>query len=181
MTAVAGSDFWVFGYGSLMWAPGFAHLEARPARVHGYHRALCVYSVAHRGTVERPGLVVGLDRGGSCLGRAFRVAAAEVEDVRAYLHERELVTHVYVPRTLAARLDDGRRVPAYGFIARRDHPQYTGTLPLDRTVDLVVQGCGDSGACLDYLRNTVRHLDDLGIADGPLHRVLAMAERAAAR
>ncbi len=177
MTARAGGDVWVFGYGSLMWSPGFESLEARPARVHGYHRALCVYSVAHRGTADRPGLVVGLDRGGSCVGRAFRVATADWDVVRAYLDDRELITNVYAPRTLSARLDDGRRVPVHAYVVHRDHPQYAGTLPLDRTVDLVLQGCGKSGDCLDYLRNTVRHLDDLGIADGPLHRVLAAAER----
>src|SRR4051812_35408559 len=100
-------QFWVFGYGSLMWRPGFAFLERRPATIYGYHRSLCVYSHVHRGTPERPGLVMGLDRGGSCRGAAFRVAHEIWDETLAYLRGREQVTMVYHETTLAARLDDG--------------------------------------------------------------------------
>ncbi len=159
-----------------MWRPNFPHVEAHRALLHGYHRALCVYSVRYRGTPECPGLVLGLERGGSCLGRAFRVAAEKVDAVTAYLEKREQVTGVYVPKFLKVRLEDGQRVSAYVFLARRDHSQYAGKLPAGRAAELVVTGHGPSGSGLDYLRNTIAHLDEMGMCDGPLHRILALAE-----
>lgn len=105
-------DFWVFGYGSLMWRPGFAHTEIRRARLHGFRRALCVSSFIYRGTPERRGLVLGLDRGGSCVGLAFRVPPGLREEVLAYLRDRELVTRVYLERMLPVRLEGGENVEA---------------------------------------------------------------------
>ncbi len=173
-------DFWVFGYGSLMWRPNFPHLEARPALIRGYHRALCVYSTRYRGTPECPGLVLGLDRGGACKGRAFLVAAKNADKVMAYLYKREMDTKVYSPRYLKATLDNGRQVAAYTFIVRRDHGQYTGKLAASRAVKLLLQGCGRRGTAMEYLRNTIDHLDQLGIADGPLHHILKVAEEKSA-
>src|SRR6201995_4229898 len=110
---MAGSeDLWVFGYGSLIWRPGFSFAERRIATIHGYHRSLCIYSHVHRGTPERPGLVLGLDRGGACAGVAFRVAAARRVETLGYLRERELVTSVYREALLRTLIDDGRRVDA---------------------------------------------------------------------
>ena len=172
---------WIFGYGSLMWRPGFARLEVRPALLCGYHRSLCVYSIVYRGTPERPGLVLGLDRGGACKGRAFCVAAEDAGRVKAYLNARELVTGVYRPRNTTVRLDDGRRVSAYNFVVRRDHQQYAGNLTPERTVELVLAGRGAEGSSLDYLRNTVRHLNELGIRDGAIRRLLELAETDSAR
>jgi cation transport protein ChaC len=169
------NDIWVFGFGSLMWDPGFAYTDRRPALVHGYHRALCVYSVSYRGTHDCPGLVLGLDRGGSCRGIAFRVEARNQDTVIDYLHGREMNNNAYAPRYLNARLDGGAAVRAYSFIARRDHPQYTGKISLARTVELVLQGIGPRGTALAYLQQTVVHMDELGIGDGPLHRVLQVA------
>lgn len=171
-----GGDIWIFGYGSLMWRPDFPHAETQPALVRGYHRSLCVYSVRYRGTSEYPGLVLGLDRGGSCRGRAFRVRGADAPAVMDYLDEREMINKVYAPTWLKTELPD-RTVEAYGFVVRRDHVQYSGKLSPEKTAELVVQGCGSRGPCLDYLRNTVRHLDELGIADGPMHAILREAER----
>jgi len=120
--------------------------------------------------------VAGLDVGGACRGRAFRVARPNVEKVKAYLLKRELNANVYVPKYLRVRLDDGRRVEAYGFIAKRDSGLYLGKLAESDAARMVVQGNGRRGSGLEYLKNTVAHLDQLGIADGPLHRILEMAE-----
>ena len=166
-------DIWVFGYGSLMWDQGFPHVARAAALLRGYHRALCLYSRFHRGTLERPGLVLGLDRGGSCRGLAFRVAGGEARAVLGYLDERELVSYAYRRRLLPLRLDGQGEVRAHVYVADRDHSQYAGRLPPDEIVELVVQGVGVSGTCYDYLENTVRHLDRLGIEDGPLHALLA--------
>ncbi|MBL6959295.1 MAG: gamma-glutamylcyclotransferase [Rhodospirillales bacterium] len=169
-------DTWVFAYGSLMWRPGFDYLEESPARLYGYHRGLCVYSNVYRGTPEKPGLVLGLDRGGSCLGRAFRVAAGHWQTVRDYLYAREMINDVYRPTFLKVRLEDGRRLEAYAFVARRDHVQYTGHLSPEQMLPWVLQGHGKGGSCLDYVENTIAHLDEMGIPDGPLHKVLTLAK-----
>lgn len=175
-----GAGLWIFGYGSLMWRPGFRYRERRAARLFGFHRALCVSSLRYRGTRAKPGLVVGLDRGGSCVGRVFRVAAKDVKRTLAYLHEREMPHGVYDPRWLRVVTPKGP-VRAYVFVVRRDHPQYMGRLPLKRMVARVLAGRGIGGTCLDYLRETVRHMDELCVCDTPLHRVLAQAEKAARR
>ena len=171
----ADDGIWIFAYGSLMWRPDFPHVKARRALLRGYHRALCVYSVRYRGTPERPGLVLGLERGGSCLGRAFRVAAENADAVTAYLDRRELVTDVYIPRWLRVKTGEGP-VAGAGFVVDRSHLQYAGRLGLEETVDLVLQGHGRGGACADYLANTVDHLDALGLADRPLRRLLREVE-----
>ncbi len=167
---------WVFGYGSLMWDPGFVHEEVRPARLFGYHRALCLLSIRNRGTPERPGLVLALDRGGSCHGLAFRIAAGRVAETRTYLWQREMPTAAYRARSLGVRLADGRRVAALTFVSRPGHPQYLRPGSPEEAARLVAQGRGRMGTAIDYLRGVVRHLDELGIGDGPLHAVLALAE-----
>ncbi len=167
---------WIFGYGSLMWNPGFPRLEAHPALLRGYHRAFCIYSIRFRGTSERPGLVLGLDRGGSCRGRVFRIAAARAEEVFAYLYERELVHYSYARKCLPVRLAD-RTVQAYTYVANRKHHRYTGKLTLEQSIKLILRGHGRSGSNVDYLRNTIRHLDEFGISDGPLHQLLEVVER----
>ena len=151
-------DFWVFGYGSLMWRPGFDHEESRQAQLFGYHRALCVRSFVHRGTPERPGLVLGLDRGGSCHGVAFRVRPDNREMVTAYLRERELVTHVYLETTRKVRLDDGRAVRALTYVVDRTHEQYAGALSIEDAHLQVSGAVGQSGPNEDYVINTVDHL-----------------------
>lgn len=174
MTAAGGpADLWVFGYGSLMWRPGFPFVERRHARLNGYHRALCVYSHVHRGTPERPGLVLGLDRGGRCHGVAFRVEAPEAEATIRYLREREQVTAVYLERRLKVSLDDGRAVPAVAYVVDRAHPQYAGRLPERDLVRLVRQGKGISGANPDYVRSTYEHLLAMGVTDPTLARIVA--------
>ena len=166
---------WVFAYGSLMWDPGFEHLEVAPALLIGYHRSFCIYSVFYRGTPERPGLVVGLDHGGSCRGRAYRVAAAAAGEVLDYLHEREMISDVYRRKLLPVRLQ-GRTVRAYTYVVDRSGRHYAGKLSLGRAAKIILQGAGSTGSNREYLQNTVHHLDALGITDGHLHRLLEVVE-----
>lgn len=170
-------DLWVFGYGSLMWRPGFEHEERRPALLRGYHRSFCVYSHVHRGTPERPGLVFGLDAGGACRGVAFRVEAARAEETKRYLQAREQVTLVY--RDVVKRVelvDGGGTVDALCFVVDRKHAQYAGRLDFDTQVRLIAEGEGQSGRNPDYLESTVRHLDEAGIADDGLTRLWRAVE-----
>jgi glutathione-specific gamma-glutamylcyclotransferase len=164
-------DLWVFGYGSLMWRPGFEVLERVPARLIGLHRALCVYSFFHRGTPERPGLVLGLDRGGMCRGIAFRVAASARDRTIEYLREREQVTSVYLEtmRRIELEGETGRQVRALCYIVDRGHVQYAGRLTLAESLHFVRQGHGHSGANRDYVLETVRALEELGYRETELH------------
>ncbi len=167
MTAESG-DLWVFGYGSLMWRPGFAYRERHLATLTGYHRSLCIFSHVHRGTPEMPGLVLGLDRGGKCRGVAFGVDAADAEATLAYLREREQVTAVYLERRTRVRLDDGRIVPVVTYVADRGHSQYAGRLPVEDLLRHVNQGIGISGANPDYVRATHQQLIEMGVSDSIL-------------
>lgn len=175
-------DLWVFGYGSLMWRPGFPHLDRVPARLVGLHRALCVYSFVHRGTPERPGLVLGLDRGGMCRGIAYRVAAAERGETIGYLRSREQVTTVYLESIRRIELEDHARtrVPALCYIVDRSHVQYAGRLTLAESLHHVRQGHGRSGANRDYVLETVQALEALGYRESELH-LLAEQLRAGIR
>jgi len=163
-----GHDLWVFGYGSLMWRPGFAYEERVPALLYGAHRAFCVSSLRHRGTKEAPGVVLGLDRGGSCHGFAFRVAAAHMRETLAYLAEREQMNRVYHEVMRPLKLADGRRVIALAYLVDRHHPQYIGRLEPEALLALIRQGHGESGACRDYVLGTLDALDALGIHDHAL-------------
>jgi cation transport protein ChaC len=171
----AASGLWVFGYGSLMWRPDFDHLERRPARLMGAHRALCVFSHVHRGTPEKPGLVLGLDRGGSCRGIAFRVEASRREATIAYLRAREQVTKVYreVMRPVILFDQPEARVRALCYLVDRSHEQYAGALSRERQLELVRQGHGRSGVNRDYVLATVKELEALGIRDATLEWLAA--------
>ncbi len=163
------SDFWVFGYGSLMWRPGFDYEEAVPAVLSGARRSLCVYSWVHRGTREKPGLVLGLDRGGACRGVAFRVRNARRDATVAYLRERELVTSVYLETWRPVRLlPDRRAVPALAFLVDRRHEQYAGNLTPEELLRFVTGSRGRSGDNEGYVISTVDHLASLGIRDATL-------------
>jgi glutathione-specific gamma-glutamylcyclotransferase len=166
-------DLWVFGYGSLMWRPGFAYLERVPARLVGLHRALCVFSFVHRGTPERPGLVLGLDRGGMCRGIAYRVAATARAATIDYLRSREQVTSVYLEIMRQIELEEParRRVRALCYTVDRSHVQYAGRLTLAESLHHVRQGHGSSGANRDYVLETVRALEALGYRESDLHLI----------
>jgi cation transport protein ChaC len=169
-------DLWVFGYGSLMWRPGFAYEEARHARLTGFRRCFCIYSVYHRGTAERPGMVLGLDRGGACEGIAYRVAASDAVETVRYLRAREQVNGVYREAHVEIELIEGarREVMALTYIVERAHPSYAGRLSLALQARLIRAGRGLSGNNLDYLISTLRHLRELGIRERELERVLAL-------
>lgn len=175
-------DLWVFGYGSLMWRPNFRYAEAHAAVLEGGHRALCIYSVVHRGTHRAPGLVLGLDRGGVCQGIAYRVPAVAAQETRLYLKRRENVTNTYVAATRPVRLiERDTEVAALCYMANRCHPQYTGPLGMERQAHLVRRGRGASGRNIDYVVNTVEHLRDCGVSDPLLERLMAMLGHSARR
>lgn len=177
IAALPAGDMWVFGYGSLMWNPGFPHGQARTAHIHGYHRALCVWSWVHRGTRARPGLVLGLDRGGSCVGIAHRVAAADRDAAVEYLYARELVTHVYVPVVRPIRIEGVGTAAALSFVVDRGHDQYAGKLSAVEAARTIRRARGQSGANPEYFANTMAHLEELGIGCPRLMEI----ERALAR
>lgn len=160
--------FWVFGYGSLMWRPGFAYARCETALLYGAHRSLCVYSYVHRGTPERPGLVLGLDRGGTCKGLAFAVEPENWQATLAYLRKREQVTLVYKEATRTVRLASGESVPALCYLVDRDHEQYAGKLDLQQQLALVRASHGQSGPNTDYVMNTQAHLVETGTRDPAL-------------
>lgn len=167
---------WVFGYGSLMWRPGFSFLERQLATLHGRRRAFCIYSVHHRGTYQRPGLVLGLAPGGSTRGAAYRVAEADWAEVYAYLREREQPTETYVERRRFVRLADGRRVETLVFLSDTAHPQWAGALSLERQAELIAGATGLSGKNVDYLRDLVDHLREMGVRDHAMEVLLGMVE-----
>jgi cation transport protein ChaC len=173
----AGPIRWVFGYGSLMWRPDFPNVDRQIATLHGRRRGFCIYSVHHRGTPARPGLVLGLAPGGAVRGAAYRVADAEWEAVYAYLREREQPNETYIEAQAAVRLADGRRVQALVFLSDRGHPQWAGLLDLDAQARLIAGATGLSGRNVDYLRDLVQHLHQEGMHDRGMERLLAKVEK----
>ena len=168
-----GAGWWVFAYGSLLWNPLFPVAEMRPATLRGLHRRFCLWSLASRGTPENPGLVLGLDRGGTCRGVAMRLPAPLAIDELHLLWRREMVVGAYQPRWV--RLDaDGREVVALAFVVRRDHPQYAGRLSLAKESEVILTARGAFGASADYLERTRVALVSHGIVDPYLE---SLAER----
>jgi glutathione-specific gamma-glutamylcyclotransferase len=170
-----GEDLWVFGYGSLMWRPGFEFFERLEARLIGAHRSLCVYSFVHRGTPERPGLVLGLDQGGACRGIAFRVAAIDRAATIRYLREREQVTMIYREclRRVWLQTKPARAVMALCYMVDRGHPQYAGRLTIEQQLHHVRGNHGRSGANPDYVIETVAALEAIGYRETELHFLAA--------
>ncbi len=167
---------WVFGYGSLIWNPGFSYKSAQLGLLRGAHRSLSIISHHHRGTREQPGLVFGLTRGGSCRGMVFEVAEAEWPPVRQYLDQRELVTSVYRDVYRPVTLADGRRVAALTYVVDEGHEQFAGPLALEQQLAMIRAGVGISGRNVDYVINTARHLTALGITDRALSLICAQLE-----
>ena len=178
--ALPQGDLWIFGYGSLMWDPGFSYARSCSALLRGYHRAFCVYSNRYRGTPEKPGLVLGLDRGGACRGVAYMVARHQIEITLENLWAREMPRRTYRPRLVHVDVA-GERVRALTFIADPAHPSYAGRLPLEEVAALIARGVGARGANIEYLVNTLRHLDALGVRDPGLRRIHSAVEKLQAR
>jgi cation transport protein ChaC len=170
------TERWVFGYGSLMWRPGFAYVDRQPATLHGRRRAFCIYSVHHRGTYERPGLVLGLAVGGATRGAAYRVAENDWPGVHAYLMEREQPTETYIEARRTVRLAGGRKVDCLVFLSDVGHRQWAGALSLEAQAKLIAGASGLSGRNVDYLRDLVAHLADEGISDEGMNRLLHLVE-----
>ncbi len=164
------ADLWVFGYGSLLWNPGFAHVESQLATLGGYHRSFCMRSIHHRGTEAEPGLVLALDAAADavCRGIAFRVAPEAHDQTLATLRERELISSAYLEIVLPVTLADGRAVEAVTYVIDPDHGQYCGGLPLAEQAEIIARAVGGRGPNRDYLFNTADHLAELGIEDGEL-------------
>jgi cation transport protein ChaC len=163
---------WLFAYGSLMWNPEFAFAEAQPALLYGYHRSFCLYSRDYRGTPERPGLVLGLDRGGSCHGIAYRLMPGEVGEALDRIWAREMTGRVYDMRRVAVRTREGE-VTAQACIVRRESSDYAGRLSPEAAAVLLARAVGGRGSGRDYLASTLRHIDALGIRDHLLRRIEA--------
>lgn len=174
----ADGHLYVFAYGSLIWRPGFAHVAGHAALLRGFHRRFCLWSHRYRGTPERPGLVLGLDRGGACRGLAYSVAGRDAAAVLAYLDDRELpdgAEQVYHRRMLPLRLlESGRTVRAVAYVANRDCRLYCGRLPAEHAAAAIAQGHGEMGANRDYLMNTLSHLREMGVRDAGLDRIAGL-------
>ena len=169
-------DLALFAYGSLIWNPAFNFCRRETARVHGFHRRFCLWTHLGRGTPERPGLMLGLEAGGSCRGLLYWVAANEIESEIEILWRREMVTGAYRPAWVTAQTATGPE-RALTFLINRRHERYSGRLNDEAIVAAIATACGPLGACADYLFNTTAHLEQLGIADRPL-RQLCNAVRA---
>jgi cation transport protein ChaC len=170
LAAAPAADIWVFGYGSLIWNPAFDFAEKRTGRIHGYHRRYCILSQTGRGSPDRPGMMLGLDRGGSCHGVAYRIAPGKVEQEIEILWSREMVARGYDARWVRVHTGKGP-VHAIAFIVRRDFDRYCGPMDEAEMARLIASASGWLGSCAEYLHNTVAHLDALGLPDAQLKRL----------
>ncbi|MFJ3482533.1 gamma-glutamylcyclotransferase [Pseudomonas sp. NPDC090202] len=165
MSRHQGGPVWLFAYGSLIWRPECSSAERRRARVHGYHRGLYLWSHEHRGTPERPGLVFGLDRGGSCSGFAYRLPEENIEESLLALWQREMPYPSYRPHWLSARLDDGSKVQALGFVLERHLPSYAGNLPDSVLTQVLANASGRYGTTQEYVEQTLNALRSHSMPD----------------
>ncbi len=173
----ATNDLWVFGYGSLIWNPGFQYSEIQAARIAGFQRSFCIYSTHHRGNDRQPGLVLGLDRGGLCDGMAFRIPARFRDETLRYLRAREQISGVYRETQVRIQLlgQGGETRHAITYIVETAHPSYAGRLPFQHQVKIIRAARGRSGPNIEYLVNTSMHLRKLSIRDRNIERLTAAA------
>jgi len=175
--------FWVFGYGSLVWNPGFEYQDRQIARLDDYARSFCMWSIHHRGTVENPGLVLALDaaKGTYCDGVAFYVGATSANATLATLRERELISSAYVEKIHTIQLRNGKKVMALTYVIDPEHEQYCGGMALEAQAKIIANAVGGRGPNPEYLHNTAAHLAEIGLEDSELNwlsaRVHAMAQK----
>lgn len=167
----SGAGLWIFAYGSLMWNPAFDFVEKRTAKLHGYHRSFCLKTPIGRGSRDCPGLVLGLDRGGSVQGVALRVAEDQADEELDVIWAREMLAGSYLPSWVKLVAEDGARFHAIAFVMRRDCERYAGGLCMEETAQTIARAEGRLGPCADYLEKTVDAMDAIGIGDGPMHRL----------
>lgn len=168
-------DLWLFGYGSLIWNPLIDFAERRLVRTRGWHRSFCLWTHGGRGSPERPGLVLGLERGGSCRGVAFRIEGKKLETELDIVWRREMVTAAYKPAWVV--LNDGeQRFRGVTFTINREHERYTGKIDQSRVVEALALAEGDIGSSRDYLFSTVEHLTTLGMADRRLQALSRLVQ-----
>lgn len=169
----AHEDIWIFGYGSLIWNPAFHYAERRPGVIHGWHRSFCLWTPIGRGSPDNPGLVLALDRGGSCCGVAYRVAARDRDTELPLLWQREMVSDGYSPRWVTVRCGDDE-ARAITWVINRRGDRYAGKLPMETLARTLATAEGRLGSSRDYLENTVAHLDETCVGERPLHRIRDM-------
>ena len=174
--APAGEMVWVFGYGSLIWNPAFDYDEMRTGTLHGYHRQFCFWSKIGRGTPENPGMMLALDRGGSCKGVVLGVERKRAQEELTSVFMRELTGETYHAKWGKVRTDKGT-LDAITFVANHDAEQYVGRRPPEEIARYIAQGCGHLGPCTDYLFNTTQHLEELGLNDPMMRRLCDLVER----
>ena len=174
------NGIWVFGYGSLIWNPGFAYEARQRATLTGFRRGFCLWSVHYRGTAERPGLVLGLDpaAGVACEGVAYFIGADKAEAVHSYLHARELVSYAYFEQVERLTLADGREVSALCYVVDTTHAQYAGGLGLAAQAEVIRRAKGSAGPNSEYLQNTTQHLATLDIRDPEMAALWALVSEA---
>ena len=169
------ADYWVFGYGSLMWRPGFEYLRSERGILKGWHRDMCVQSIHYRGTKEVPGLVCGLKIGGACSGQVFNILRKDMQAVISYLDERELVTNVYSVKHLPVTLQGGSEVIARVYVADECHEQFAGNWSDDKKARHIQDGIGTEGRSLQYLSYIIEELNTLKVVDESLRAILSLA------
>ena len=174
------NDLWVFGYGSLLWRPGFEYVERRVATLRGFNRSFCMSSIHYRGTSVIPGLVLALDadQQGECHGVGFRVAPDMAEDTMAYLRERELISSAYVEQIHSIAFHKGGAADAVCYVMDPSHEQYVGGLSIEEQAVIIAKAKGSAGPNDEYLFNTVAHLVELGISDPELERLMTLVHAA---
>lgn len=165
------NGIWIFAYGSLMWNPAFHFIDRRIVRMYGYHRSFCLRTPVGRGSEDCPGLVLGLDRGGSVQGVALRISEEQAEEELDVIWSREMLTGSYRPTWVKMIEADGSAFQAIAFVMRRDCDRYTGRITMEETANSIAHAAGRLGPCSEYLENTVAAMDAIGIVDGPMHRL----------